>query len=173
MRKKLQSSLASFEEVDKSLLSLANIMSSVQAEEAKMNDEIQSVRDRYDKQTKRLRDQQAGLTTDIENYCIAHKDEFERTRSKDLTHGVVAFRTNPPKVAFLNRKYNLNTVIELLRKLGLAKRYLRVKEDLDKEAILADSAAKEITDTKLAACGLKIDQSESFSIEIKWDTIKD
>ncbi len=173
MPRKLQTSLSSFEEVDESLLHLANIMSVVQAEEAKMNDEIQSIRDRYDKLTKRSREQWAALSADIETFCIQHKDEFERTRSRDLTHGIVAFRTNPPKVSFLNRKYNLNTVIELLRKLGLAKRYLRIKEDLDKDAILADNAAKEITDEKLAACGLKIDQIESFSIEIKWDAIKD
>lgn len=173
MRKKLQTSLSSFEEVDKSLLTLANIMTIVQAQEAKMNDEIQSIRDRYDKVTKRARESWVSLSADIENFCIQHKDEFECIRSRELTHGIVAFRTNPPKVAFLNRKYNLNTVIELLRKLGLAKKYLRVKEDLDKDAILADSAAQEITDEKLAACGLKIDQVESFSIEIKWDAIKD
>ena len=77
----------------------------------------------------------------------------------------------PGKVALLNRKYNWDTVIELLKRAKFGTRYLRQVFEVDKEKILADVAAKEITDSKLAAVGVKIQSADEFVYDIKWDTI--
>lgn len=170
MGKKKTTTLTSFEDVDQALLELGQHEASIQHEEAVLNDGIQKLRDAFDKATVDVRDRASALQGNIEAYCVEHKDEFEKRRVKELVHGVVGFRTSPPKVMLLNRKYNWKTVLELLKRLRLS-RFVRVQEEVDKEALLAASASKEITDEKLAAAGMKIDQGEQFVVEIKWETI--
>jgi len=170
MAKRKVTTLRSFDDVDQALLELGQHETMLQHEEAVMNDGIQRLRDAYDKATAETRERALSLQENVEAFCIEHKDEFERSRSKDLVHGTVSFRTTPPKVMLLNRKYNWKTVLELLKKLRLA-RFVRTQEEVDKEGLLAASAAREITDEKLAAAGLKIDQAEQFNIDIKWDSL--
>jgi phage host-nuclease inhibitor protein Gam len=170
---KKTTTLKSFEEVDQSLLRLGQVEAFVQKREAEMNEKIQLLRDGFDRTTSAPRTETKLLQDEIEAFCILHKDEFEKSRSKDLVHGSVSFRVGNPSVAALNRKYSFKTIIELLKRLGLAKLYLRTKEEIDKEAILADYAAKKISDDKLAAAGIKVDQKESFNIDIAWDSIHD
>lgn len=170
MPRKMKATLKSFDDVDQALLKLGKTETLIQHEEAIMNDAMQQLRDAFDKGTSDARQQKAALETDIEAFCIENKDEFEAKKSRELIHGVVAFRTAPPAVKLLNRKYNWNTVLELLRKLRMSK-YIRTVDEVDKSGLLAAAAAEEITDEKLAACGMKIDQGETFSIEINWDAI--
>jgi phage host-nuclease inhibitor protein Gam len=164
--------LRSFEEVDRALLDLGKEEVFLQREEAKLNQEIQKLREISEKTTEEARKQKLALEADIELFCNEHRDEFEKPRTRDLMHGTVGFRTSPPKVALLNRKYNWETVIELLKKLRFGTRYLRQVWEVDKEKVLADVAINEISDVKLAAVGMKIAQSDDFTYEIKWDSIE-
>jgi phage host-nuclease inhibitor protein Gam len=172
MPRKVVTTLKSFEDVDQALLKLAQAETFIKHEEAVMNFAMQTARDVFDSATLKDRQRKAAIEADIQAFCIDNKDEFEAKKSRELVHGVVAFRTAPPAVKLLNRKYNWKTALELLRKLRLAK-YIRTTFEVDKEALLAANAAEEISDEKLAACGLKIDQGETFSIDIKWDAIKE
>ena len=162
--------IRSFDECDGIILKIADCEQEVTKAEAAMNEKIQSIRDDYERKTNVTRAMKDGLTAELERFAKANKDAFEKTRSKNMIHGAFGFRSTPPKTALLNRKYRWDTVLELLKKLGLVK-YVRVKEDVDKEAVLASYAAKEIDDQKLAAVGLKIDQDEKFFIDIKWEEI--
>lgn len=170
MAKKISTTLRSFEEVDHALLELGRHEAKIQHDEAVLNDEIQKSRDAFDQKSNTARQKAQAIRSEVEAFCILNKDEFEKVRSRELIHGIVSFRTAPPNVALLNRKYNYKTVLELLKKLRLSK-YIRTKEEVDKETILAASADKEISDEKLAAVGLKIDQSEVFAISIKWESL--
>ena len=172
MAKNLVTTLESFEEVDHALFEMAQQKAYIQEQEAKLNEEQQRLRNDCDRMTEKARARSAQLEQNIESFCRLHKEDFEKTRSKDLTHGSVGFRTNPNKVSLLNRKYNWKTVIELLKKLRLGK-FIRQTEEPDKEAILTAYATEDVTDERLAAVGLKIDKSETFNIDIKWDSIKD
>lgn len=171
MAKKTPLILKSFEEVDQALLTLGQKESFIQHAESVLNDTIQQLRDEFEKKTSDARALKAKLESDIEAFCIEHKEQFEKKRSMDLVHGTVSFRTSPPKVAQLNRKYSWSTILELAKKFSWSRSYLRIKEEVDKEAILTDAASKHITDEKLAAIGLKIDQKEDFNIDIKWDSL--
>ncbi|HOV99264.1 MAG TPA: host-nuclease inhibitor Gam family protein [Bacteroidota bacterium] len=155
-------------EVDKYLAELGAIEASLQHEEAILNEQEQKARQEFKERTENLFSRKADILTTLERFCIANKNEFEKTRLLEFVHGIIGFRTTPPKVTMLNRKYNINTVLELLKKFKLTK-YIRTKEELDKESVLADYAAKEISDPKLASVGLKIDQSEIFVCEPKWE----
>jgi phage host-nuclease inhibitor protein Gam len=172
MVKKIQTStFTSFEQVDAALLELGRHTAIVQKEEAKLNEEIQKARAASDKRIADSRQRTLTLSTDIELFCNEHKDEFDKPRTRDLTHGTVGFRMTPGKVALLNRKYNWETVIELLRRVKFGARYLRQVFEVDKDKILTDATAKEITDSKLAAVGIKIQQADEFICDIKWDSI--
>jgi len=170
--KKPSINLHSFDEVDRALLELGRAKAIVQHEEAILNNQIQNFRDAFDQRTSDARKQSTSLETEIENFCIENKFEFEKKRSVELVHGTVSFRTAKPHVAQLNRKYSWETILELIKKFSWSKKYIRIKEEPDKEAILADHAADVIDDLKLAAIGVKIDQREDFNIDIKWDTLE-
>ena len=165
--------LRSFEEVDASLLELGPHAAFLQKEEANLNEKIQNLRQLSEEFTANQRQRKLALEADIELFCNEHKDEFEKPRTRDLIHGTVGFKQTPGKVTLLNRKYNWDTVIELLRRARFGTRYLRQVFEVDKEKILADAAAKEITDARLAAIGVKIQSTDEFVYDIKWDTISE
>lgn len=165
------SAILNYDDADQTLLKIADAEQYLQKAEAEMNEQIQKIRDEYERTTFATRAQQELLIAGLEKYCISNKIDFEKTRSKELVHGIVGFRNAPPKVSLLNRKYKFDTVIELLKKVRWGKDFIRQKEDLNKEQVLASYSAKEIDDSTLAKVGLKIDQNENFFHEIRWDSI--
>lgn len=139
-------------------------------QEANLNRKLQDVRDAFDSSTKSAREEKLSLEQDIELFCIENKDQFEKLKSKDYAHGKIGFRFGKPKLALLNRKYNWDTVVELVKKI-IGVKYLRPKVELNKEQMLADASGdnRTLTDEQLAAVGTKIDQEERFYYEIKWE----
>ena len=95
-------------------------------------------------------------------WALAHPDEFTKRKSLDLASAVIGFRTDPPKVALLNRSWTWDKVTSLLA--SQAPHLVRVKQEVNKEAIL-DSYSEDSTD--LARFGLRITQSEQFFVEAK------
>lgn len=170
MTAKILAAVASFEDADDLLLELGKITAKIAEEEAIMNRAQQEAREWFKKMTEEMLNRKEDIEKILAEFCLRNKNEFEKSRTKELVHGTLGFRTNPPKVAMLNRKYNINTVVELLKKLKLS-RFIRVKEDIDKESIISEYLAKEINDVKLASVGLKIDQAETFICEPKYETI--
>lgn len=161
----------SFDECDGTILRIADCEQELAKAEAEMNEKIQIVRDEFEKKTNVTRAMKEGLSSELERFCVTNKDAFEKSRSKNFIHGTVGFRSTPPKTAPLNRKYKWETILELIKRFPWASKFIRTKEDVDKEAILASYASKEVDDQKLAAIGLKIDQQEKFFIDIKWEEI--
>ncbi len=162
----------SFAEVDHALLLVGRSKALIQHHESVMNDEIQKVRDRFQEETATAQAEIVRLSDEIERFCTLNKNEFELKRSREMVHGTVGFRTTPPSVRQLNRKYNWATVLELLKKFTWSRRqFVRTTEEVDKEAILAAYSSEEVTDERLASVGLKIDKTEEFTLEVKWDAI--
>jgi phage host-nuclease inhibitor protein Gam len=166
-------SLTSYEDVEHKLLEFAGLESKIAEAEARMNSEIQDIRDDYETKTSEARARKEMIEKQILTFCDANKLDFEKVRSRDMVHGTVGFRTNPKKVSLLNRKYNWETVIQLLKKFKWGKDYLREITEVDKEAIIAATSGDDpiLSDNKLAAVGVKVDQGETFYLEIKWDSI--
>ncbi len=95
-------------------------------------------------------------------WALAHPDEFAKRKSLDLASAVIGFRTDPPKVALLNRSWTWDKVTSLLA--SQAPEFVRTKQEVNKEAIL-DAYASNQTD--LSAYGIKVTQSEQFFVEAK------
>ena len=162
--------IKTFDDVEPALLELGKSEASIAKTEAAMNEKLQNIRGKFELDTAADRANKELIAQRLEAFAVANKAEFAKERSRMFIHGSIGFRTNPPKVTLLNKKYNLKTAIELLKKIFPGS-YVREKEEINKEAILTDYAGKTIDDSKLAAVGLKVDQDETFTYDIKWDSI--
>ena len=172
-RSPIIASLRSYDEVEHKLLEFASLESRIAEAEAKMNAEIQEIRDDYETKTSEARARKEMIEKEILTFCDANKMDFEKVRTREMVHGAVGYRTNPKKVSLLNRKYNWETVVQLLKKFKWGKDYLREITEVNKEAIITAASGDDpvLSDNKLAAVGLKVDQGETFFLEIKWDSI--
>jgi phage host-nuclease inhibitor protein Gam len=95
-------------------------------------------------------------------WAEATPDVFPKGRkSLDLVSGTLGFRTGTPKLALLSRAWNWDKVLAALR-VGAVK-YIRRKEEVDKDAILGAN----LPATAWQPFGVKIVQEESFFVEPK------
>lgn len=125
--------------------------------QTEMNEELAVVKERYERvaaePAQRIRELSAGVRA----YCEAHRDELTqggRTRTVALMSGSVKFRQRPPKVSVRGG----DAVLGALRRLGLT-RFIRVKETVNKEALLAEP------DAVAGLKGITISQKEDLVIE--------
>jgi len=125
--------------------------------EAAMNDKIAAVRAAWEAEAHPHALRIAELTRGVATYCEAHRDELTKggkTKTARLATGEVSWRMRPPSVVMRGAQ----AVIETLKKLKLD-RFLRVKIELDKEAVLAEPEAVD------GIKGLSISQKEDFVIK--------
>lgn len=162
--------ITNYDDVNDCLLEIGKAESIVAKKEAEMNKKIQDIKDKYDKETEADRSTIEDLKKRVEGFCAANKGDFIKQRSQVLTHGVVGFRNNPPKVVQLSKKWTVKSTLEFLKKLYNGK-YVRSKDEINKDNIMSDYAANILDDSKLAAVGIRIDNDETFYIEINWDSL--
>lgn len=162
--------ITNYEDVNVCLLEIGKAESLVAKSEALMNQKIQDIKDKYDKETEPQRSLIEDYKKRVESFCNANKGDFIKQRSNNMTHGVVGFRNNPPKVVQLSKKWTVKSSMEFIKKLFNGK-YVRSKDEINKDQVLADYAAGIVDDSKLAAVGLRIDNDETFYIEINWDSL--
>lgn len=163
--------IKTFDDLDNALLELGKAKAELQTQEAAMNEEIQAITDKYAGKTAECSGTVATIEDAIEAFCEKNKDAFDESRSKIFNHGKVGFRTNPPSVKQLNKKWKVESSIAFAKKLfGLE--YLREKTELDKAAILGAYAAGKLKDEDLAGMGLRIEQEETFTAEANWVELK-
>lgn len=156
-----KSTLVSWTDADASLKQIGDINSQIKKQEADMNLKINKVQDQYQPEIDRLNELKIGLERNLQLYCEEHREEFEGKKSKELSFGTVSFRFAPPSLKTLKGFTwdAVKAVIKSSKKLAGA--YLKVKEDLDKNAILNS----EMKESELAKIGLTGQQAESFYYE--------
>lgn len=122
--------------------------------QASMNDDIAEIKTKYEEEARPHNEQIAGLTEGLHAWCEAHRAELTnggKVKSANMASGDVGWRITPPKVRVTGKA----AVIELLKALKL-KRFIRLKEDVNKEAMLAEP------DKASAVKGVNIVQTEEF-----------
>jgi phage host-nuclease inhibitor protein Gam len=126
--------------------------------ETEMNDEIALIKARHEEQARPYRDDIEALLEGLQAWAVANRDDLTgggKRQSAELATGLVLWRVLPPKVTI--RKAEM--VIEALKKLGLT-RFIRVREELNKEAMLDDQeAARLVPGVTIGSAG------ETFSVE--------
>lgn len=155
------STLKSWDEVDKALKSIAAIKAMVMALEGEWNDERIKLQNKYQPALDRYNADIIGRERDVQLYCEENKSLFEETRSRSLNFGTVGFRLGTGALKTL-KGFTWEAVKNVVKKSKkYATDFIRVKEDLDKQAILG----AQLKEQELANLGMFIHQEDSFYYE--------
>lgn len=123
---------------------------------ADMDEQISVILEGFDKQLKPHNDAIAALSQGVHTWAEANRDELTnhgKVKTANLMTGEIRWRTRPPSVV----ARAIENVIKALKDMKLT-RFIRTKEELNKEAILAEPEA--VQHIK----GLTISQKEDFVI---------
>ncbi len=102
--------------------------------QADMNDAIAEVTARYQPGIDAEKGSLDGLQQSVQGWCEAHRDELTqggKVKTAQFVTGEVAWRIRPPSVSVRG----VEAVIDTLKRLGFG-RFIRVKEEINREAIL-------------------------------------
>ncbi|MFS4437873.1 host-nuclease inhibitor Gam family protein [Paracoccaceae bacterium GXU_MW_L88] len=105
--------------------------------EAKMNDEIAALQEKYGELVAPLKEQSKAKTEGLQIFCEANRARLTRNgkvKYHKFATGEVSWRTRPAKVTIRGK----DAVIEAIKAARLGKKFLRIKEDVNKEAMLED-----------------------------------
>lgn len=151
------------EEVQQWIAKLGEQQRTITQLQGEMNGLIAPITEMYAPAIDTHNQEAAALLDGIATWCEANKGDLTKdAKTVNLITGEVSWRMNPPSVAF-KRGIKVDEIIAHLKQLKLAKLFVRTKEEVNKEAILA---ADDKTKAKLTAAGtIKIvDDSETFSV---------
>lgn len=125
--------------------------------EADMNDDLAQVKERHENAAEPLRQQLQALTQGVQTWAEANRDSLTqggKVKTAALTTGELVWRLRPPSV----RITGAEAVLDALRRLGLT-RFIRQKEEVNKEAILNEPEAV------AHVPGIAISQGEDFVVQ--------
>ena len=131
---------------------------------AEMDAEIKTVRDRYAATLDAEEARHAALAEEIASWAELHKEAFGEKRSLVLTHGAIGWRLGNPAIR-LKPRVKAEQALAMVKERLPA--YVRTVEELDKAGLLAAVAGKALDAEDLAACGLRVAQTERFYCEPK------
>jgi phage host-nuclease inhibitor protein Gam len=148
-------------ECDALILRLGVAQRRRQAIETEMNEHLAKVRESYERDARTWADENTVWAERTQAYCEAHRAELTadgKRKTYRFGSGEVQWRMRPPSVSVRA----VEAVIDALKKLGLG-RFVRVREEIDKEAVLREPEVAE------QVKGLGISQREDFVVK-PWDT---
>ncbi len=147
---------ASRDEVDTAIAKIGELQRERETLRTAMNGELAGIKERYETSATIAAEAIKTLSSGVQMWCETNRADLTRdgkTKTVRLGNGEVRWRTRPPSVTV--RAAGL--VIEALKRLNLT-RFIRTKEEIDREAILREPEA--VQDVK----GLGISQGEDFVI---------
>lgn len=124
--------------------------------QAAMGDEIAEIKARWEAEALPHNDAIKALSAGVQAWCEANRSTLTsggRVKTHSFGTGEVRWRVTPPRVVIRA----VDTVLALLKERGLA-RFVRQKEEVNREAILADPDA--VRDVP----GVRIEQTEEFVV---------
>lgn len=127
--------------------------------EAEMNDKIAALQQEYGERVAPLREAAQAKTEGLKMFCEVNRDRLtkgNKVKFHRFATGEISWRLRPAKVTIRGK----DTVIEAIKAARLGRKFLRVKEDINKEAMLEDRA------TAQAISGVTIgSDGEDFIVE--------
>lgn len=150
-----------WQDVDNALRRMGEIDIKLSDLEGKMTLKINEIREEFDTKAEGLKAERKKLEAEITAFVEIRKDEFLKTRSRELTFGVVAYRL-VTKVVIRSKA----ACIAALKALNLSA-YIRYTEEPDKEALSGLDAGT------LAKVGASLKTEDKLRIEPKLEKIAD
>ncbi|MER2545918.1 MAG: host-nuclease inhibitor Gam family protein [Candidatus Accumulibacter phosphatis] len=124
--------------------------------EVEMNDAMARIKEEYEQLAEPCRRRIEAAQRGVQAFCEANRLELTaqgKVKTHQFTTGEVSWRTRPPSVRITGEE----SVMFSLRSLGLT-RFLRVKEEINREAILNEPSAV------AGVPGIRISQLEDFVV---------
>jgi phage host-nuclease inhibitor protein Gam len=106
---------------------------------AAMNDEIANVTEKYQQEIDDLKERMQTMQGGVQAWCEANRADLTnggKVKTANLVTGNVLWRQRPPSVAIRGAE----TVIDNLKRMGFG-RFVRTKDEINKEAILNEADA--------------------------------
>lgn len=156
-----RSIVSSRADAEKLLGEISRDTADLNALKAQLDQELTAVRQKYEGRidgfTKQI-EQKSGL---LQQWAESAPEEFGAKKSIDFLHGRIGFRTGNPALKTLSG-WTFKRVLEVIDRT-----FVRTKEELDKELVLASHARGELDDKGLRGVGLRVVQDEAFFVEPK------
>jgi phage host-nuclease inhibitor protein Gam len=125
--------------------------------EADMNDELAKIKEKYERQALPFRQEIESRAHGVQAYCDAHRGDLTnayKVKFVKFASGEINWRTRPPRVVIKS----LEAVLQALKLMKLD-RFIRTKEEINKEAMLEEP------DVALTVKGVEIKQGEDFVVK--------
>lgn len=168
--KKKSISEVTLEQATEASQQFANTFNGLAKIQAKMNDEISKVRGKYQDKITELQEALEEPHEILEVFAKEQKENWGKKKSHDLLHCTIGFRTGTPKVC-KGKKFTWDAVLELVKKhKTLSKLFVRTKDELNKEAIIATKDEKVLKLLEEDAF-IFVDQEECFYVEAKQEEL--
>lgn len=152
------------EEMESLVGEIAALKTREQKFTAEMNRRINEIRVDYDAALGGIAEDLKGKMAIARDWAEAHPAEFGSGKSIAMTHGAVGWRIGNPALKTLSG-WTWDRVLEKLRGGGIWIKYLRVKQEVNKEALLADRH-----ELVLSEAGVRVVQEEAFFVDPKIET---
>lgn len=151
-------SITTTEQADQALAEIAAARREITRMELVYKEETANLKAQLAEDCEPLRQKVASLEQGLLLFATAQRETlFARRKSLALTFGTIGFRA-ASALATLKKSITWGAVLEKVKELGLEA--IRVKEELDKEAL------KAMSPEKIASVGCKIVQSDDFFYEV-------
>lgn len=123
--------LSSWEEVNSSLKQLASLTVQLRELENKKTELISEITSKFDSDAAPLHSEMETLNASITEFALAHKEQFMKERTKELSHGTISMRVSS-SVKVVSKAICLKA----LKALGMQD-YIIVKEEPNKDMLKA------------------------------------
>lgn len=133
--------------------------------EAKMNEELNKVKSKFMDQITELQEELEPQVEVLEVFAKEQQPNWGKKKSMELLHSVIGFRTGTPKVDKA-KGFTWDAITELLGKNKAFTGFIRSKQEVDKESILACKDEKMLEMLEKQAF-VSIIQEETFYVEAK------
>lgn len=139
-------------------------------QELELKRKVQKIQDELGPGIIALQELIEGKVARISAYLDTHSAAMFKkgTKSGETALADFGFRIGNPTLS-TERKWKWDDVLKALKLDKEMSKYVRTKEEVQKDLVKADFAAEKITPEQLASFGMKITQTESCWIEPKAD----
>lgn len=134
---------------------------------ADMDIKMTAIREQYQDKLTILEKEKEEALDKLHFFAETNQELFVDKKSLELTHGIIGFRKGQPKLKNLP-KFTWKKVLEKVS--AHLPEFIRKKEELDKEGLVANREVKDVKD-KFKLCGIEVVQDETFYVEPKTEEV--
>ena len=161
--RKVLPDIRSREEMERVVGEIATLKNQQAQTQAEIDEKILKVREEREAELAGIAEELDEKTEMALRWAESNAAEFGKRKSIVMTHGTVGFRTGNPRLKPV-AKFTWAKVLETIRRSAtLTRSYVRTKEEVDREKLLADR--DDLGADGLKVIGLKVVQDESFFVE--------